>query len=85
MVQLGPLMYGLLECIDGQRDTGELADALSAELGRRVDEKPVVRLAEKLSGQGLLAGSEHQAPPGATRCSRCDSRSWSPTRPGPGG
>jgi putative peptide zinc metalloprotease protein len=85
MVQLGPLMYGLLECVDGQRDTGELADALSAELGRRVDEKPVLRLAEKLSEQGLLAGSEHQAPPGATRCSRCDSRSWSPTRPGPGG
>jgi putative peptide zinc metalloprotease protein len=63
MVQLGPLMYGLLEHVDGQRDTGELAAALSDHLGRRVDEEPVMRLAEKLSEQGLLAGTEHKAPP----------------------
>jgi putative peptide zinc metalloprotease protein len=63
MVQLGPLMYGLLECVDGQRDGSELAEALSDQLGRRVDEKPVIRLAEKLSEQGLLAGTEHKAPP----------------------
>jgi putative peptide zinc metalloprotease protein len=63
MVQLGPLMYGLLECVDGQRDTSGLAAALSDQLGRRVDEKPVARLAEKLSEQGLLAGTEHKAPP----------------------
>jgi putative peptide zinc metalloprotease protein len=63
MVQLGPLMYGLLECVDGQRDNTAVADALSERLGRRLDATHVDRLAEKLAAQGLLAGSEHQAPP----------------------
>jgi putative peptide zinc metalloprotease protein len=63
MVQLGPLMYGLLECVDGQRDEGQVAAALSERLGRRVDEEHVVLLAEKLAAQGLLAGTEHKAPP----------------------
>ncbi len=63
MVQLGPLMYGLLECVDGERDTRGLAEALSEQLGRPVDEKPVARLAQKLADQGLLAGSEGNAPP----------------------
>ena len=63
MVQLGPLMYGLLESLDGRLDGAGLADALSARLGRRVGEDHVERLAEKLAAQGLLAGSEHRAPP----------------------
>ena len=63
MVQLGPLMYGLLECVDGRRDNGEVAAAMSERLGRRVNEEHVVRLAEKLAAQGLLAGTEHKAPP----------------------
>ena len=63
MVQLGPLMYGLLESLDGRRDRAGLADALSARLGRRVGEAQVARLAEKLAAQGLLAGTEHRAPP----------------------
>jgi putative peptide zinc metalloprotease protein len=63
MVQLGPLMYELLECVDGRRDNGALATALSERLGRRVDEEHVVRLTEKLAEQGLLAGTEHKAPP----------------------
>src|SRR5436305_14863545 len=62
MVQLGPLMYGLLECIDGERTPGELAGALSERLGRGVDEAQVQRLAEKLAEQGLLAGTEQAAP-----------------------
>src|ERR1700733_8111991 len=57
MVQLGPLMYGLLECIDGRRDDGEVAVALSERLGRRLDAQHVARLAEKLTAQGLLAGT----------------------------
>src|SRR5947209_1819180 len=63
MVHLGPLMYGLLECIDGRRDAGELAGALSDKLGRRVREQHVARIAQKLAAQGLLAGTEHKAPP----------------------
>src|SRR5690348_9617880 len=55
MVQLGPLMYGLLECADGTRDVHALADAMSERLGRRLDEEHVVRLAEKLAQQGLIA------------------------------
>ena len=63
IVQLGPLMYGLLECADGQLDGTGLADELSARLGRRLDAEQVVRLAEKLAAQGLLAGTEQHAPP----------------------
>ena len=63
MVQLGPLMYGLLEEADGRRSATELATALSERLGRRMGEAHVRRLAEKLAAQGLLAGSETNAPP----------------------
>jgi putative peptide zinc metalloprotease protein len=63
MVQLGPLMYALLDTVDGRRDTLELSEALRERLGRACDEEHVVRLAEKLAAQGLLAGSEHNAPP----------------------
>jgi putative peptide zinc metalloprotease protein len=63
MVQLGPLMYALLEEIDGARDTTALAAAMSDRLGRRLDAEQVVLIAEKLAGHGLLAGSESNAPP----------------------
>jgi putative peptide zinc metalloprotease protein len=63
MVQLGPLMYALLESVDGRRSRAELADALCERLGRACTEEHVAALAEKLAAQGLLAGSEHNAPP----------------------
>jgi len=63
MVQLGPLMYALLESADGERDRAGVAAAMSERLGRRLDEEHVEALAEKLAAQGLLAGTEHQAPP----------------------
>src|SRR4051794_30420702 len=63
MVQLGPLMYALLEAIDGRRDVDALADAMSGRLARQVEREHVAALAEKLAAQGLLAGTEHQAPP----------------------
>src|SRR3954471_13244510 len=63
MVQLGPLMYALLASLDGRRDVGQLAAAMSAHLGRGVEAAHVVRLAEKLAAQGLLAGTEDNAPP----------------------
>src|SRR3954451_19610388 len=58
MVQLGPLMYGLLEEIDGRRDAAALAAAMSERLGRRLEVAHVVRIGERLAGEGLLAGSE---------------------------
>src|SRR3954452_23171280 len=63
MVQLGPLMYALLEAIDGTRDNDALAAAMSERLGKRVEAEHVVRLSEKLAEQGLLVGSEENAPP----------------------
>src|SRR4051794_5685272 len=63
MVQLGPLMYGLLEEIDGERDPAALAAAMSERLGRRLEAEHVDRITEKLAKQGLVAGSEENAPP----------------------
>src|SRR4051794_4147094 len=63
MVQLGPLMYGLLEELDGERDLDALAAAMSGRLGRRLGPEHVTKIAEKLAGQGLLAGFEGKAPP----------------------
>jgi putative peptide zinc metalloprotease protein len=63
MVQLGPLMYALLECLDGRRDRDELATCMSAHLGRSVDPEHINALAGRLAQQGLLGGSEHKAPP----------------------
>src|SRR5690348_6015323 len=63
MVQLGPLMYAVLEAIDGRRDHEQVAAAASEQLGRRLEAEHVERLGEKLAGQGLLTGSEHNAPP----------------------
>src|SRR3954467_10848331 len=63
VVQLGPLLYALLENLDGRRSTAELADVLCEQLGRPCDEEHIVALAQKLADQGLLAGHEHRAPP----------------------
>lgn len=63
MVQLGPLMHGLLECMDGRRDVPTLAESLSASLGRQVEEEQCRRLLEKLAEVGLVEGFEQLAPP----------------------
>jgi putative peptide zinc metalloprotease protein len=63
VVQLGPLLYTLLDSVDGRRTTTELADVLCEQLGRPCDENHVVALAQKLADQGLLAGHEQNAPP----------------------
>ena len=63
MVQLSTLLYELLDGIDGRRSLDELAALLSDRLGRRVETDHVVKLAEKLAAQGLLAGTEGAAPP----------------------
>src|ERR1700761_9487866 len=63
MVQLGPLMFALLEAIDGTRDGAALGAAMSERIGREVGEDHVSALVEKLAAQGLLRGSEQHAPP----------------------
>src|SRR5215210_4575511 len=63
MVQLTPLMYGVLEEADGERDHPALAAAMSERLGRKLEVEHVARISEKLADQGLLAGSEDKAPP----------------------
>jgi putative peptide zinc metalloprotease protein len=63
MVQLGPLMYAVLESVDGRLRGSDLAEAVSGRLGRRVDAHQVASLAKKLAAQGLLAGFEQHAPP----------------------
>src|SRR3954464_1501398 len=62
IVHLGPLMYTFLECADGDRGPAELAAAMSERLGRLVDEEHLTPLAQKLAEQGLLAGTEQNAP-----------------------
>src|SRR3954471_4084429 len=52
MVQLGPLLYALLEEVDGERDQDALADALTQRLGRRLEPGQVALLAAKLADQG---------------------------------
>jgi putative peptide zinc metalloprotease protein len=61
-VQLGPLMYALLEELDGHRDSTELSEAMCDKLGRACDERHVEAIAQKLAEQGLIAGSEANAP-----------------------
>src|SRR3954452_17305621 len=63
MVQLGPLTYGLLEEIERERDDQALGDGLSEPLGPRVDPAQIAALGGKLPDQGLVAGSEDNAPP----------------------
>src|ERR1051325_10649682 len=52
MVQLGPLMYGLLEEADGERDVHALAEAMSERIGRRLQAEHVVKIGGKLAPQG---------------------------------
>src|SRR6478609_9479152 len=49
MVQLGGLMYALLECVDGTKNADGLADALTEHLGRKVTPPQVAKLAQKLA------------------------------------
>ena len=63
MVQLGPILYAFLECLDRPKTAADAAVGLSSLIGRRVTAEQVDLLAAKLAQQGLLAGTEHSAPP----------------------
>ena len=57
-LQLTPLLYALLEELDGRRGPDELAQALSSKLDRPVDHEDVAQLLTKLEPLGVLHGSE---------------------------
>ncbi|HUR52312.1 MAG TPA: hypothetical protein VMZ11_09325 [Mycobacteriales bacterium] len=61
-VKVTPLLYALLELVDGRRGPEELADGLSEVVGKRATAEDVVRLLEQLRPLGLLDGAEAAAP-----------------------
>lgn len=63
-IQLTPLLYQLLELLDGERDVEELAGALAERSGRAVEADDVRYLIdEKLAPLALLALHDGSAPP----------------------
>ena len=56
-VQLTPLLYALLEVVDGDAGPVELAEVLAARTGRAVSASDVETLLDKLGALGLLDGS----------------------------
>lgn len=63
VLQVGPVLYCVLECMDGRRSRGELAARASTALGRSLAEEQLDAVLQKLGAQGLLAGTEQNAPP----------------------
>jgi putative peptide zinc metalloprotease protein len=62
-IQLTPLLYALVEVIDGRRNTAELADALSARIGRSVSDDNVRFLIDdKLRPAGVLKDAKGRDP-----------------------
>jgi putative peptide zinc metalloprotease protein len=76
IVQLGQLLYALLEVVDGQRNPAQLAQALSKKIGRRVEEPHILRLAQKLGRQGLWLAPSIWLRRVAIPCWRCAGRCW---------
>ena len=66
-VQVTPLLYQLLEAIDGGRDLDQLADELGARTGKSVSAENVrVLIDEKLEPLGLVCGPDGAPPPERT-------------------
>src|SRR3712207_1008299 len=62
-IQLTPLLYALIEVIDGRRSTVEIAGALSERIGRPVSDDNVRYLVkDKLRPAGLLKDAEGRDP-----------------------
>lgn len=57
-LQLTPLLYQLLELLDGQRDESQLAHELSRATARHVTDDDIRLLLDKLAPLGALAGTE---------------------------
>ena len=66
-VQVTPLLYQLLEAIDGGRDLDQLAEALAERSGKSVTAENVrVLIEEKLEPLGLVCGPDGAPPPERT-------------------
>lgn len=64
IVQVTPLLYSLLEAVDGERDVPELAEELSRRCGKMVAPSDVEFLiGEKLAPLGLVCGPDGAPPP----------------------
>ena len=62
-IQLTPLLYALVEVIDGRRNTAEIAEALGARIGRPVSADNVRYLVgEKLRAAGLVKDAQGRDP-----------------------
>jgi putative peptide zinc metalloprotease protein len=57
-VQLTPVLYALLELVDGRRGPDELAAALSESIGKQASSEDVRDLLDRLRPLGLLDGPE---------------------------
>jgi putative peptide zinc metalloprotease protein len=63
-LQLTPLLYATLECVDGSRDHEQIAQCLSSIVGKHVIAEDVRCLVEdKLAPLGLLQGADGDEPP----------------------
>ena len=66
-VQVTPLLYQLLEAIDGGRDLDQLADVLAERTGKSVTTENVrVLIEDKLAPLGLVCGPDGAPPPERT-------------------
>ena len=62
-IQITPLLYALVEVIDGRRDTAALADALSERIGRAVSDDNVRFLVDdKLRPAGIVKDAQGRDP-----------------------
>ncbi|WP_457253796.1 hypothetical protein [Pedococcus sp. P5_B7] len=61
-IQLTPLLYAVLEQVDGQRTHAEVAEAMGAALGRQVAEADVETLCDKLRTLGVLTKADGSEP-----------------------
>ncbi|HET7718488.1 MAG TPA: hypothetical protein VFK43_00885, partial [Acidimicrobiales bacterium] len=62
-IQITPLLYALVEVIDGRRNTAELADALSERIGRAVSDDNVRFLVDdKLRPAGIVKDAQGRDP-----------------------
>ena len=61
-IQLTPVLYALLEQVDGRRSPAQLAETVGAAMGRQVSEADVATLCDKLRTLGVLRRADGSDP-----------------------